>query len=143
MVKYYQFIYQTVGSRGSALTIIPFNQGLKQDVEALVDYIYTTLRMDLDYILPFATITENGHEIDGLNNKSKLAYCIMLVNLLCILGAVKGTKASRQFITHLMQVILLLSPNHSLLPLPPLNTITRQLNIINLSIRLLVARALL
>ena len=67
----------------------------------------------------------------------------MLVNLLCILGAVKGTKASHQFITHLMQVILLLSPNHSLLSLPPLDTITRQLNIINLSIRLLVARALL
>ena len=67
-VKYYQFIYQTVGSQGSALTVIPFNQGSKQDVEALVDYIYMTLGMDLDYILLFATITENSCEIDGLNN---------------------------------------------------------------------------
>jgi len=41
-VEYYQSIYQTVGSRGSALTIVPFNQGSKQDVEALVDYIYAT-----------------------------------------------------------------------------------------------------
>ena len=67
-VAYYQFIYQTVGSQGSALTIVPFNQGSKQDVEALVDYIYTTLGMDLDYILLFATITENSHEIDGLDD---------------------------------------------------------------------------
>lgn len=51
-VEYYQSIYQTVGSRGSALTVVPFNQGSKQDVEALVDYIYATLGMDLDYISP-------------------------------------------------------------------------------------------
>ena len=113
-VKYYQFIYQTVGSQGSALTVVPFNQGSKQDVEALVDYIYTTLGMDLDYILPFATITGNGCEIDGLNDKFELAHHIMLVNLLHILGAVKGKIASRQFITCPTQVILLLSPNHGL-----------------------------
>ena len=52
-VKYYQSIYQTVGSQGSALTIVPFNQSSKRDVEALVDYIYATLGMDLNYILPF------------------------------------------------------------------------------------------
>ena len=113
-VEYYQSIYQTIGSWGSALTVVPFNQGLKQDVEALVDYIYTTLRMDLDYILPFAAIPENGCEIDGLNDKFELAHHIMLVNLLRILGAVKGKKASRQFITCPTQVILLLSPNQGL-----------------------------
>ena len=113
-VEYYQSIYQTIGSRGSALTVVPFNQGLKQDVEALVDYIYTTLRMDLDYILSFAAIPENGHEIDSLDDKFELAHHIMLVNLLHILGTVKGKKASRQFITRPMQVILPLSPNHGL-----------------------------
>ena len=103
-----------IGSRGSALTVVPFNQGSKQDVEALVDYIYTTLGMDLNYILPFTAIPENGCEIDGLDDKFELAHHIMLVNLLHILGTVKGKKASRQFITCPMQVILLLSPNHSL-----------------------------
>ena len=142
MVKYYQFIYQTVGSQGSALTVVPFNQGLKQDVEALVNYIYMTLGMDLDYILLFATITENGHEIDGLDNKSKLAYHIMLVNLLCILGTVKGTEASCQLITHPTQVILPLSPNYGLSLLPPLDTIMRQILSIYLSDHL-VAGALL
>ena len=70
--------------------------------------------MDLDYILPFATIPENGHEIGGFNNKSELAHHIILVNLLHILGAVKVKKASCHFVTCPTQVILPLSPNHSL-----------------------------
>jgi fatty acid synthase subunit alpha, fungi type len=113
-VEFYQSIYQAVGSRGSALTVVPFNQGSKQDVEALVDYIYATLGMDLDYILPFAAVPENGREIDGLDDKSELAHRIMLVNLFRILGAVKNKKAIRHFVTRPTQVILPLSPNHGL-----------------------------
>ncbi|KAF9490473.1 fatty acid synthetase alpha subunit [Pleurotus eryngii] len=113
-VEYYQSIYHSFGSRGSALTVVPFNQGSRQDVEALVDYIYATLGMDLDYILPFAAVPENGREIDGLDDKSELAHRIMLVNLLRILGAVKNKKASRHFVTRPTQVVLPLSPNHGL-----------------------------
>ena len=113
-VEYYQDIYQKFGARGSALTVVPFNQGSKQDVEALVDYIYATLSLDLDYILPFAAVPENGREIDGLDDKSELAHRIMLVNLLRLLGAIKTKKASRQFVTRPTQVILPLSPNHGM-----------------------------
>ena len=35
-VEYYQGIFQHFGGRGSALTVFPFNQGSKQDVEVLV-----------------------------------------------------------------------------------------------------------
>ncbi|CAL1716945.1 unnamed protein product [Somion occarium] len=113
-VEYYQGIFQQFGSKGSALTVVPFNQGSKQDVEALVDYIYATLGLDLDYIIPFAAVPENGREIDGLDDKSELAHRIMLVNLLRLLGAVKIKKASRHFVTRPTQVILPLSPNHGL-----------------------------
>ena len=113
-VEYYQGIFQTHGSRGSALTVVPFNQGSKQDVDALVDYIYSTLNLDLDYVLPFAAIPENGREIDGLDDKSELAHRVMLVNLLRLLGAVKQKKASRNFVTRPTQVVLPLSPNHGL-----------------------------
>ena len=113
-VEYYQGIFQRFGSKGSALTVVPFNQGSKQDVEAVVDYIYSTLGLDLDYIIPFAGVPENGREIDGLDDKSELAHRIMLVNLLRLLGAVKGKKASRHFVTRPTQVILPLSPNHGL-----------------------------
>ena len=70
--------------------------------------------MDLDYILPFAGIPENGRKIDSLDDKSELAHRIVLVNLLRILGAVKAKKANRHFVTHPTQVILPLSPNHGL-----------------------------
>lgn len=113
-VEYYQGIFQTHGSRGAALTVVPFNQGSKQDVENLVDYIYTTLNLDLDFILPFAAIPENGREIDGLDDKSELAHRIMLTNLLRLLGCVKQKKASRNFVTRPTQVVLPLSPNHGL-----------------------------
>ncbi|KAI0342734.1 fatty acid synthase [Trametopsis cervina] len=113
-VEYYQDIFQRYGSKGSALTVVPFNQGSKQDVEALVEYIYSTLGLDLDYVLPFAAVPENGREIDGLDDKSELAHRIMLVNLLRLLGAVKVKKASRHIDTRPTQVILPLSPNHGL-----------------------------
>ncbi|KAJ7082229.1 acyl transferase domain-containing protein [Mycena belliarum] len=113
-VEYYQSIFQTFGSGGSALTVVPFNQGSKQDVEALVDYIYANHGTDLDHIIPFAGVPENGREIDGLDDKSELAHRIMLVNLLRILGAVKTKKAMRHFVTRPTQVNLPLSPNHGL-----------------------------
>jgi fatty acid synthase subunit beta len=83
-------------------------------VEALVDYIYTTLGLDLDYVIPFAAVPENGREIDGLDDKSELTHRIMLVNLLHLLGAIKTKKASRRIVTRPTQVVLPLSPNHGL-----------------------------
>jgi hypothetical protein len=41
---------------------------------------------DLDYTVPFAGISENGQEIDGLDDRPELAHCMMLVNLLRIFG---------------------------------------------------------
>ena len=69
-VEYHQSIYHEVGIRRSSLTILWFIQVSKQNVETLVEYIYTTLRMDLDYILPFVSIPEHSREIDGLDNRS-------------------------------------------------------------------------
>ncbi|KAH0113894.1 fatty acid synthase subunit alpha, partial [Aureobasidium melanogenum] len=94
---------------------VPFNQGSQQDVNALVDYIYDEkkgLGWDLDYIVPFAAIPENGREIDNIDSKSELAHRIMLTNLLRMLGGVKSQKAARGFETRPAQVILPLSPNH-------------------------------
>ena len=91
-----------------------FSRRPPQDVHALVDYIYSTLNLDLDYVLPPAAIPENGREIDGLDGKSEPAHRIMLVNLLRLLGAVKQKKASCNFVTRPTQVVLPLSPNHGL-----------------------------
>lgn len=74
------------------MTVIPFNQGSKQYVKALIDYIYATLGLNLDYILPSAAVLEDGREMDGLDETCELAHRIMLVKLLRMLGAVKNKK---------------------------------------------------
>jgi fatty acid synthase subunit alpha len=115
VTEYYQGMYARYGARGSQLVVVPFNQGSKQDVEALVDYIYDTkkgLGWDLDYVVPFAAIPENGREIDSIDSKSELAHRIMLTNLLRLLGSIKSQKQQRGFETRPAQVILPLSPNH-------------------------------
>jgi len=115
VTEYYQSMYARYGARGSQLVVVPFNQGSLQDVNALVDYIYDEkkgLGWDLDFIVPFAAIPENGREIDSIDSKSELAHRIMLTNLLRMLGAVKSQKAARAFETRPAQVILPLSPNH-------------------------------
>ncbi|KAI0417474.1 fatty acid synthase subunit alpha [Xylaria grammica] len=115
VTEYYQSMYARYGARGSQLVVVPFNQGSKQDVEALIEYIYdpkTGLGWDLDYIIPFAAIPENGRQIDGIDSKSELAHRIMLTNLLRLLGCVKSQKSERGFETRPAQVVLPLSPNH-------------------------------
>ena len=115
VTEYYQSIYARFGARGSQLVVVPFNGGSKQDVEALVEYIYDSkkgLGWDLDIIVPFAAIPENGREIDSIDSKSELAHRIMLTNVIRLLGAVKAKKAEHGFNTRPAQAILPLSPNH-------------------------------
>jgi fatty acid synthase subunit alpha len=115
VTEYYQSMYTRYGSRGSQIIVVPFNQGSKQDVEALVNYIYDPkngLGWDLDYIIPFAAIPENGRQIDNIDSKSELAHRIMLTNLIRMLGCVKTQKTERGFETRPAQVVLPLSPNH-------------------------------
>ncbi|KAI9769934.1 MAG: 3-oxoacyl-[acyl-carrier-protein] synthase [Geoglossum simile] len=115
VTEYYQAMYARYGSSGSQLVVVPFNQGSKQDVEALIEYIYDSkkgLGWDLDYVIPFAAIPENGREIDNIDSKSELAHRIMLTNLLRLLGCVKTQKAERGYETRPAQVVLPLSPNH-------------------------------
>ncbi|KAJ5709821.1 Fatty acid synthase subunit alpha [Penicillium malachiteum] len=115
VTEYYQAMYARYGARGSQLVVVPFNQGSQQDVKALVDYIYDTkkgLGWDLDFVVPFAAIPENGREIDSIDSKSELAHRIMLTNLLRMLGSIKAQKQAHGFETRPAQVILPLSPNH-------------------------------
>jgi fatty acid synthase subunit alpha len=115
VTEYYQAMYARYGASGSQLVVVPFNQGSKQDVEALTEYIYDTkkgLGWDLDFVVPFAAIPENGREIDSIDSKSELAHRIMLTNLLRLLGCIKTQKQERGFETRPAQVMLPLSPNH-------------------------------
>lgn len=110
----YQSIYTQYGSRGSQLVVVPYNQGSVQDINALTQYIYDPkgLNWDLDLVVPFAAISENGRQIDNIDSKSELAHRIMLTNLLRLLGCIKAEKSKRGVKTRPAQIILPLFPNH-------------------------------
>ncbi|KAF5093435.1 hypothetical protein D0Z03_002420 [Geotrichum reessii] len=112
VTEFYQSIYARHGSAGSTLIVVPFNQASKTDVLGLTDYIYNNLKWDLDFIIPFAAIPENGIEIDSIDSKSELAHRLMLTNLLRLIGSVKSHKERIGALTRPAQVILPLSPNH-------------------------------
>ncbi|KAJ6099566.1 hypothetical protein N7467_001101 [Penicillium canescens] len=111
----YQALYMEHGARGSQLVVVPFNQGSSQDIAALVEHVYDEkngLGWDLDYLIPFAAISEAGRTLDSIDSKSELAHRIMLTNLLRLLGTVKTYKETHGHRTHPTQVLLPLSPNH-------------------------------
>ncbi|KAJ2743316.1 fatty acid synthase alpha subunit Lsd1, partial [Coemansia sp. BCRC 34301] len=116
--RFFQEIYRRHGSRGSSLVVLPFNQASRQDVEALVEYVYGDsskgkgLGWDLDYVLPFAAIPELGRDITDLGAQSELAHRAMLTNVFRLLGAIARHKAQRQLDMHPTLAVLPLSPNH-------------------------------
>ncbi|KAJ3106179.1 3-oxoacyl-[acyl-carrier-protein] synthase [Phlyctochytrium bullatum] len=117
VTEYYRSIYERYGAKGSRLVVVPFNGGSLQDVQALVNYIYDKdpkngLNWDLDFVIPFAAIPEQGREVDNIDSKSELAHRIMLTNLLRLMGEIKKKKASLGYTTRPAAVLLPLSPNH-------------------------------
>ncbi|KID92411.1 fatty acid synthase subunit alpha reductase, partial [Metarhizium majus ARSEF 297] len=113
--KMYQRLYAQYGSKGSVLRVLPCNQGSQQDVMNLVQYLDADPDWDLDYIIPFAAVSENGRGLEGLDSRSELAHRLMLTNLLRLLGAVAASKRRRNVRTRPATVILPLSPNHGLM----------------------------
>ncbi|KAM4065476.1 fatty acid synthase subunit alpha [Hirsutella rhossiliensis] len=114
VTRFYQSLFAEHGSKGSKLVLVPFNQGSVRDIEALLQYIYDQdgLGMDLDYVVPFAAISENGRALDNIDSRSELAHRIMLTNTIRLMGKIKQQKQARGITMRPAQVILPLSPNH-------------------------------
>lgn len=114
ITRYFQDLYAARGGKGSKLVLVPFNQASVRDLEALVNYIYAEdgLNMDLDFVIPFAAISENGRGIADIDSKSELAHRLMLTNTIRLLGQIKRQKQDRGIVTRPAQVIVPLSPNH-------------------------------
>ncbi|KAF2125966.1 fatty acid synthase subunit alpha reductase [Dothidotthia symphoricarpi CBS 119687] len=111
----YQDLYRRYGSRHSVLRVLPFNQGSQRDVKNLVQYLESDPAWDLDYVVPFAAISENGRSVEDIDSKSELAHRLMLTNLVRLLGAIAMSKKNRNIRTRPATVILPLSPNHGLM----------------------------
>ncbi|TYZ68250.1 hypothetical protein PybrP1_005286 [[Pythium] brassicae (nom. inval.)] len=108
----FRSIYEQHGSRGSRLVLLPFNQASKQDVEKLVAHIYGAHQLDVDFVVPFAALSEVGRTIADIDARSELAHRIMLTNTMRLLGEIVSAKKARGISTRPALVVLPLSPNH-------------------------------
>ncbi|KAJ2025766.1 fatty acid synthase alpha subunit Lsd1 [Coemansia sp. S85] len=115
---FFEDMYRTHGARGSELIVVPFNQGSTGDVKQLVDYIYRDsgaakgLGWDLDYVIPFAAVTDSGGFATNLTSHSEYAQRILLINVMRLLGRIKDTKERLGYNTRASLVVLPLSSNH-------------------------------
>ncbi|KAJ2495554.1 fatty acid synthase alpha subunit Lsd1, partial [Coemansia sp. RSA 1972] len=105
-------MYRKHCSRGSELIVVPFNQGSVQDIDGLATYIFGQLSWDLDYVFPFAAVSDIGSTVDNLGSHSELALRVMLTNVLRLLGRIKLAKAKYKSVGRPALVVLPLSPNH-------------------------------
>ncbi|KAJ2069200.1 fatty acid synthase alpha subunit Lsd1, partial [Coemansia sp. S2] len=114
---FFEDVYRTYGSRGSELIVVPFNQGSTGDIKQLVDYIYSDpgaakgLGWDLDYVIPFAAVSDIGSFATNLGSLSEFALRVQLTNLMRLLGSIKDTKERLGYNTRSSLVILPLSSN--------------------------------
>ncbi|KAK1590719.1 uncharacterized protein LY79DRAFT_686575 [Colletotrichum navitas] len=106
----YQALYSRCGAKGSVLRVVPFNQGSRRDVEELSRIMVDD--WDLDFIIPFAAISENGRELEELDSKSEFAHRLMLTNLLRLIGTIARNKRSKGVAHRPATVLLPLSPNN-------------------------------
>ncbi|KAJ2737483.1 fatty acid synthase alpha subunit Lsd1, partial [Coemansia sp. Cherry 401B] len=112
---FYEDIYRRHGARGSELIVVPFNQGSVQDIESLMSYVFdgaSGLGWDLDFVFPFAAITDVGSTAESLGPRSELAQRVMMTNVLRMVGAVKTAKEARGYLGRPSLVMMPLSPNH-------------------------------
>ncbi|KAJ2452874.1 fatty acid synthase alpha subunit Lsd1 [Coemansia sp. RSA 2336] len=117
-LRFYEALYKKYGAKGSELVVVPFNQGSLEDVTKLVEYIYggsegsQGLASNVDFVLPFAAISEYGSDISGLGSRAELATRIMLTNVLRLLGEIKRVKQEQGIDAQPTMAVLPLSPNH-------------------------------
>ncbi|KAJ2748517.1 3-oxoacyl-[acyl-carrier-protein] synthase, partial [Coemansia pectinata] len=115
---FFEDMYRTHGARGSELIVVPFNQGSTGDIKQLVDYIYSNpgvdkgLGWDLDYVFPFAAISDIGSLATNLGSHSEFVQRVLFTNVVRLLGSIKDAKERLGYETQPSLVVLPLSPNH-------------------------------
>jgi len=116
-MKYYDLemlrsVYEKHGSKNSRLIGVPCNCTSSGDIEDVIKHIYEELKLDIDYIMPFAAIPEGGRDIGRIDSFSEMAHRLMLTNVMRLLGAVKNAKQERGIANRPAFALLPCSPNH-------------------------------
>ena len=105
-------VYEEHGSKNAKLIGVPCNCTSFGDIESVIAHIYNELKLDIDYILPFAAIPEGGRDIGRIDSFSEMAHRLMLSNVVRLLGSIKNAKQDRGITNRPAFALLPCSPNH-------------------------------
>ncbi|KAJ2084471.1 fatty acid synthase alpha subunit Lsd1 [Coemansia sp. RSA 988] len=114
---FFENMYRECGASGSELIVVPFNQASVQDVGNLIGFIYGNpgdagLGWDLDYVFPFAAVTDIGSMATNLGPHSELALRVLMTNTMRLIGRIKVAKEEHNIVGRPAIIMLPLSPNH-------------------------------
>jgi len=108
---WFSSLYDQSAGAQAKLICVPFNCASAKDTDAVLDYIYDTLKLDVDFCFPFAALSENGRGLSDLDGHSELAHRIMLTNVLRLVGKLKSCKVEHGILGKVCSVVVPLSPN--------------------------------
>eukprot|EP00915_Cephaloidophora_sp_WS-2016_P001664 GHVH01002295.1.p1 GENE.GHVH01002295.1~~GHVH01002295.1.p1 ORF type:complete len:4163 (+),score=693.88 GHVH01002295.1:342-12830(+) len=94
--RIYRSVYESFAATGTKLHVVPCNCASASDVNALIDYIYHTLHLDLDFVAPFAALPEKGKDISNIDERCELAHRLMYTNVERMIGRVVSHKRQAQ-----------------------------------------------
>jgi len=115
-VQTYRNTYEKWAVDGAELRLVPFNGASRNDVNAIVDYIYQDLGRDIDVVVPFAALPQKGKDITNIDSRCELAYRLMAMNIERLLGRIVLRKRGLQAAVKSSEIIF---PTIAILPCSP------------------------
>ena len=78
---------------GGWIEIVSRINAATQDTRNVVKWIYETLNLDVDFVIPFAATSEAGKSVDDIDAAiSEVSHRMMLTNVLRLIGEIKIQK---------------------------------------------------
>ena len=106
----YRDLFAEVGVRTSELIVAPFSQGSRQDVQALVAYLFAN-GYEVDCLIPFGGMLEEA-TLDHLAEDSLGVLRVMLLGVHWLVAELASAREKHLLDDSPMDVLLPLSPNH-------------------------------
>ncbi|MFO0602611.1 MAG: DUF1729 domain-containing protein [Polyangiales bacterium] len=123
-VRFYRGLFQGYGARGAELAVVPFNQGSRQDVQRLVQWLVSTEKTTVggtqrtvkepwlvDLLVPFGAAGEEA-TLAELSDRSMATLRVLLYGVEALVSECARAFARLHVRERRTHVILPLSPNH-------------------------------
>ena len=125
-IAFFKEVYQRVAGVGAELHVVPMNQASTQDVDALIDWIFSPLAeragagerklksaWTVDFLVPFAATGELG-DLGAMGERSLGTLRVLLLGVERLIARVAEAFDKHNIREKRCHVLLPLSPNHGL-----------------------------